>query len=132
MIYPNPPEEVWRALTDPEILAGWLMENNFAPRIGQKFQFRTKSRFGIDRVIECEVLEVDEPRILSYTWGGKGSVVTFRLDPIAEGTRLRLEHKGMHGIRGVAMAWILSRGWKHKINQRLPAVLAQRDLLESR
>jgi uncharacterized protein YndB with AHSA1/START domain len=124
IVYPNRPEDVWRALTDSDALAGWLMENDFAPRIGHKFHFRLKSRFGFNRIIPCEVLEVNEPRVLSYTWGGEGSVVTFRLEPAGEGTRLSLEHKGLSGLRGLALAWVLSHGWAHKIHQRLPAVLA--------
>jgi uncharacterized protein YndB with AHSA1/START domain len=132
MVYPNRPEEVWRALTNPDDLADWLMENDFAPRIGHKFHFRSKSRFGFERVIPCEVVEVDEPRVLSYSWGSKGSVVTFRLEPVVEGTRLCLEHRGFGGARGLAMAWVLSHGWAHKIDQRLPAVLARMVLQETR
>ena len=101
------------------------MENNFAARVGHKFQFRTKTGLGITRIIECEVLEVDEPRTLSYRWGTDGSVVTFTLEPTAEGTRLRLEHKGFQGVRGRALAWILCKGWNHKIQQRLPAILGR-------
>lgn len=131
IVYPNRPEDVWRALTSSDALAGWLMENDFAPRIGHKFHFRSKSRFGFNRVIPCEVLEIDEPRVLSYSWGSEGSVVTFRLKPSAGGTRLRLEHKGMGGVRGIALAWVLSHGWRHKINQRLPAVLTGIALCET-
>lgn len=123
VVYPSPPEEVWRALTDPEELASWLMENNFAPSVGHKFQFHLKSRFGFRRAIECEVLEVDEPKTLSYRWGKEGSVVTFRLKPTAEGTRLHLEHKGFGGVRGKTLAWMLGRGWKRKIFVRLPGIL---------
>ena len=132
IVYPNRPEDVWRALTNSDELAGWLMENDFAARIGHKFQFRSKSRFGSERIIPCEVVEVDEPRVLSYRWGGKGSVVTFRLEPVAGGTRLCLEHRGFGGVRGLALAWVLSHGWAHKIDQRLPAVLARMVLQETR
>ena len=132
IVYPNRPEDVWHALTSSDALAGWLMENDFAPRIGHKFHFRSKSRFGFNRVIPCEVLEVDEPRVLSYSWGVKGSVVTFRLEPSVDGTRLRLEHKGLGGVRGIALAWVLSHGWRHKIDQRLPAVLTSIALHETR
>jgi uncharacterized protein YndB with AHSA1/START domain len=125
IVYPNSPEDVWRALIDSDALAGWLMENDFAPRVGHKFHFRLKSRFGFERMIPCEVLEVEELRVLSYSWGGKGSVVTFRLEPVAEGTRLSLEHRGLPGLRGFAQAWLLSHGWARKIDQRLPAVLAR-------
>jgi uncharacterized protein YndB with AHSA1/START domain len=124
MIYPDPPQEVWHALTDPAALAGWLMENDFIPMPGRQFHFRLKSRLGFERKIACEVLEVDEPRLLSYTWGRPGSVVTFRLDAAEGGTRLRLEHTGFSGARGFAFGWILSHGWKHKIEVRLRAVLA--------
>jgi uncharacterized protein YndB with AHSA1/START domain len=125
IVYPNRPEDVWRALIDSDALAGWLMENDFAPRVGHKFHFRLKSRLGFERMIPCEVLEVEELRVLSYSWGGKGSVVTFRLEPVAEGTRLSLEHRGLPGLRGFALAWLLSHGWARKIDQRLPAVLAR-------
>jgi uncharacterized protein YndB with AHSA1/START domain len=132
IVYPNRPEEVWRALTNPDDLADWLMENDFAARIGHKFHFRSESRFGFERIIYCEVVEVDEPRVLSYSWGSAGSVVTFRLEPVAGGTRLRLEHKGSSGVRGLALAWVLSHGWAHKIDRRLPAVLARMVLQETR
>lgn len=124
-VYPNRPQEVWRALTDRDALAEWLMENDFAPQVGHKFHFRFKSKFGFRRAIPCEVLVVDEPRVLSFTWGDKGSVVTFRLEAVAEGTRLCLEHTGLSGPRGLALVWILGHGWVRKIERRLPALLAQ-------
>jgi uncharacterized protein YndB with AHSA1/START domain len=80
-VYPNRLEEVWHALADSGSLADWLMENDFKPLPGHKFHFRSKSRFGIERLIPCEVLVVDEPRLLSWNWGDEGSVVTFRLEP---------------------------------------------------
>ena len=123
-VYSNRLEEVWHALTDSGSLADWLMENDFKPLPGHKFHFRSKSRSGIERSIPCEVLAVDEPQLLSWNWGDEGSVVTFRLEAIAGGTRLILEHTGLKGVRGLAMAWVLSHGWAHKIDRRLPAVLA--------
>jgi hypothetical protein len=35
-------------------------------------------------------------------------------------------------MRGLALAWALSHGWAHKINQHLPAVLARMALQETR
>ncbi len=132
IVYPNRPEDVWRALTDSDALAGWLMENNFKPQVGHKFHFRSKSRLGFERIIPCEVLKVEKPGVLSYAWGNSGSVVTFRLEPVAEGTRLRLEHKGLSGIRGLALAWVLGHGWVRKIEQCLPAVLSDVAMQEAR
>jgi len=36
----HPPERVWRALVDPELLAAWLMPTDFAPVVGHRFTFR--------------------------------------------------------------------------------------------
>jgi hypothetical protein len=44
------------------------------------------------------VIELDEPRSLSYTWRGgligKPTIVTWRLLPVEGGTQVQLEHKG--------------------------------------
>ena len=53
---------MWRAITDPESIAAWLMRNDFAPVVGHRFRFHTEPRPGFDGVVHCEVLEVDEPR----------------------------------------------------------------------
>jgi uncharacterized protein YndB with AHSA1/START domain len=37
---PHPPEKVWRALTQSALLAEWLMQNDFAPKVGHRFNFR--------------------------------------------------------------------------------------------
>jgi uncharacterized protein YndB with AHSA1/START domain len=126
-VYPYPPERVWRALTNPQALAEWLMPNDFQPRKGHKFQFRAKPQPGWRGVVDCEVLEVDAPRRLSYSWQGDadGPVtrVTWTLEPTALGTRLRLEHVGFRGFSGLFHTWILGRGWGKMLRTRLPAVL---------
>ena len=135
VVYPHPPERVWRALTDPGALAEWLMENDFQPRVGHRFQFRTQPQPGFNGIVDCEVMEVDEPRRLAYTWQGgpmrRPTLVTFTLDPVPEGTRLRLEHSGFEGASGLMVRTILSSGWKGKLLRRaLPeslARLAERD-----
>ena len=123
--YPHSPERVWRALTSPAELAEWLMDNDFEPRVGHKFYFRTMPRIGFDGIIPCEVLEVDEPKLLSFSWGTKESVVRLTLEPTPGGTRLVLQHEGFHGLRGFAMHRVLGRGWKSKIQLRLPAMLSR-------
>lgn len=87
----HPPEKIWRALTQPHLIAEWLMKADFAPVVGHRFDF--SAEWG---AIQCEVREVDPPRSLSYTWGGMGleSVVTWTLAPSGTGTRLRMEQTG--------------------------------------
>lgn len=91
----EPPEKVWRALTVPELLAAWLMPNDFAPEVGHDFTFHPER--GGD--IACEVLDVEENRMISYSWREDDqpveSVVTVRLTPLTGGgTHLLLVHTG--------------------------------------
>ena len=39
---PFPPAKVWRALTEPELLARWLMSTDLRPAIDQSFTFRSE------------------------------------------------------------------------------------------
>lgn len=129
-VYPHPPERVWRALTDSDELEAWLMVNDFEPRVGHRFQFRDEPKPGWRGIVDCEVLEVDEPRRLSYSWRGNEdgdpTIVTFTLEPSDGGTRLRLEHSGFRGVGGFFTRLILSLGWKRKLlREALPRVLGE-------
>ena len=42
------PAKVWRALTEPELLADWLMPNDIKPLVGHDFTFRTDPAPGFD------------------------------------------------------------------------------------
>jgi uncharacterized protein YndB with AHSA1/START domain len=115
-VYPFPPERVWKALTDRASIAQWLMENDFEPVVGHKFRFRAKPQPGWDGTVDCEVIEVDPPRALAYTWKNAGNgidtVVRYTLEAVPEGTRLRLRHTGFRGMRAVMVSFILGSGWK--------------------
>jgi uncharacterized protein YndB with AHSA1/START domain len=96
-----PPRLVWRALTEPEILARWLGETDLEAKAGCRFALRTDAK--APAPIDGEVIEADPERRLSYRWreagagGGQAldSVVTWILEPTADGgTRLRLVHDG--------------------------------------
>ncbi|CAM5645205.1 hypothetical protein MAUB1S_11139 [Mycolicibacterium aubagnense] len=95
---PEAPEKVWRALTEPEIVAAWLLPNDIRSETGQRFSLGAEGR------IACTVLEAEPGRLLRYSWretGGSGagegfdSVVTFELTHAADGgTHLRVVHDG--------------------------------------
>ena len=93
---PHPPEKIWRALTENSLLAQWLMNNDFEPTVGRKFQFRSTPVPNWSGIIDCEVLVVEPNKKLSYSWGSMGleSVVTFTLTPTNAGTHVRMEHSG--------------------------------------
>jgi uncharacterized protein YndB with AHSA1/START domain len=130
--YPHDPARVWRALTDPDAMADWLMPTEgFAPIVGTKFRFRTRPQPGWDGLVDCEVLTVDEPRRLVYSWIGTkqkhGTIVTWTLLPEEGGTRLRLEHTGFRGVGGFFLQWMLGSGWKKMLKTSFPEVLSHVD-----
>ncbi len=95
---PHPPEKIWRALTQAHLIEEWLMNNDFQPEVGRRFNLR--GEWG--GVLDCEVLAVEPLKTLSYTWDfphadaayNLKSVVTFTLTPTPGGTRLRMEQAG--------------------------------------
>jgi uncharacterized protein YndB with AHSA1/START domain len=126
-VYPHPPSKVWRVLTTQEHLSQWLMQNDFEPRVGQKFQFRAKPMGGWDGIVNCEVLELIPERRLVITWNSNviQTKVTFLLEPEGAGTRFTLLHTGFKGMKGVMVSFILGSGWKGMVRKRLPALVTQ-------
>jgi uncharacterized protein YndB with AHSA1/START domain len=126
-VYPYAPEQVWIVLTDPVALGEWLMPNDFLPRIGHRFQFRTRPAPGFNGIVDCEVLELEPPKRLAFRWAGGGidTVVTFDLAAHGGGTRLVMEQTGFAGPRGLMVSTILKGGWGRMIAQRLPAAIAR-------
>jgi uncharacterized protein YndB with AHSA1/START domain len=117
-VLPQPPERVWTVLTDTATIEKWLMPNDFEPRLGHRFTFTTQPipAANFDGIIHCEVVEVDPPRRLAYTWTGGDltTKVTYRLEPEGEGTRLYFEHSGFdldNPIHKMAHHG-MSAGWK--------------------
>ena len=94
--FAHPPEKLWRALTESPLVAQWLMNNDFEPVVGRKFQFRADPVPNWNGVIDCEVLVVDPLKQLSYSWGafGLGTVVLWTLTPADGGTHVRMEQSG--------------------------------------
>jgi len=88
---PYPPEKIWRALTQPQLIEEWLMKSDFKPVIGHRFDLRAD--WG---AVACEVKTVEPHKTLSYSWGAHGleSIVTWTLTPTRTGTRLRMEQSG--------------------------------------
>ena len=101
VLFPQPREEVWRALADSAALAEWMFPNDFQPHVGHHFTFRVppNPKVGFDGlIVHCEVLECEPPSRLVFSWSAGGPVVdtrvSFQLEPEGEGTRLFFEHSG--------------------------------------
>lgn len=104
----NPINKVWDALTDSETLAKWIMENDFKPIVGHKCQFRNPQW---NLIVDSEVLVVDEPNKLSYTWlgGPINTIVTWTLREENGTTYLHLEQTGFEqedqAFNGAKYGW---------------------------
>lgn len=129
--YPHARAKVWRALTDPTLMAKWIMKpEGFAPVVGTRFKLSADGpQRGWRGWVACEVLVVDEPNLLSYSWVGDDRhpplTCTFRLsDDGAGGTRLVLDHTGFEGIGGFLLAkMMMGPGWSKMLQKRLLAVV---------
>jgi uncharacterized protein YndB with AHSA1/START domain len=135
--YPHPIGNVWKALTDPELVPLWTATGaggrpvGFQTVPGTKFQFVAKPKPGWDGIVDCVVLEVVEPTVLRFSWadssGGDASEVCYRLEPIPTGTRLLYDHTGFTGVGGAFMAALLGHVRRKMLRVGLPAVLADLD-----
>jgi len=124
-VYPSPPERVWRALTNREELAQWLMSNDFEAKLGHTFQFCGQARPGFNGTVQCEVLEIEAPRRLVYRWviENVNTMVRFSLEPAAQGgTRLILEHTGFESAGVLMISAVLA--WNRRLREALSAVIS--------
>ncbi|MEU6712331.1 SRPBCC domain-containing protein [Nonomuraea sp. NPDC046802] len=124
----HPPAKVWRALTEPDLVARWLMPNDFKPEIGHRFTFTTtpKKAVGFDGIVYCEVLEVEREKLLKISWSDRKRAdwtVTWRLEPEGKGTRLFLDHEGFDPDDEAQQLSrrIMGGGWRSSV---LPAIAA--------
>ncbi len=126
--FPHRPEKVWRALTDPGLLAEWLLpvvDLKLEP--GAAFTFKTQPVGGWDGIVHCRVAEIEPFRRLSYDWGvgDMATVVTFTLTPTASGTRLSLVHSGFKpdqkkNFGGARYGWKMMGGKLVDLLARIP------------
>jgi len=121
------PEKVWRALTEPRLLAEWLLPAiGFEPTPGAAFVFKTDPHPPWDGSVRCRVLTAEPERSLSYAWvvGDMAidTVVTFTLTPTPAGTRLAVLQTGFRPDQKQASGGA-RYGWK-MMTGRLVDVLA--------
>ncbi|MGN6148632.1 MAG: SRPBCC family protein [Rhizomicrobium sp.] len=127
--FPHPPEKIWRALTQPHLIAEWLMQNDFEAKVGHKFNLRTTPYANWNGIIDSEVLAIEPNRTLTYKWdSGEGnfrvtSVVKWTLSPAGNGTHLRMEQSGFRSDQPQNFAGA-KYGWENFFG-KLEQVLAK-------
>lgn len=103
----SPPERVFTALTSADDVVKWwgsadsyrTTEWTMKLEPGTPWRGSGVGSDGTPFSVEGEVLEVDAPRRLVWTWraawdGGNTTKVTYTLEPIDGGTRVTLRHEG--------------------------------------
>lgn len=133
--YPYPIDEVWHVVTDPAQVAQWTTTGQggrpegFEATAGTSFRLIGKPTIGWAGVVYCQVISVEAPRALHYTWKGDASTddvtdVTYLLEEIPGGTRFTFHHSGFTGVGGFAMSKLLGSVRKKMLTTGVPPVLA--------
>ncbi len=134
--YPYPIEEVWTVVTDPLYVAQWTATGQggrpegFRAVPGTKFQLVGKPTIGWAGVVYCELIAVDAPRSMHYTWKGDEDTdsvtdVKYSLEEISGGTRFTLTHAGFTGVGGFAMSKLLGHVRRKMLTSGVPGVLME-------
>lgn len=124
----HPPEKVWRALTEPALLAEWLLPVfDFGLAPGTEFMFRTQPYPGWDGTVSCRMIEVEPERKLRYAWTVPflDTEVTFTLDRVEGGTRLSIVQTGFREEQrqefgGARYGWKMMGGKLEGLLDRTP------------
>lgn len=134
-VYPHSIERVWKAITTKDALSEWLMPTmDFELLQGCAFQFKTKPQGNFDGVVNCEIIRIDAPNLIAYSWSAKGfkqpTVVTWQLVSLSKNeTSLTLSHNGFVGFNGWVTKQILNFGWRGILRKKLTSFLnIQNDL----
>lgn len=125
---PHSPEKVWRALTEPALLAEWLLPViGLRLEPGAEFTFKTQPYPGWDGTVNCRFVEIEPYRKLRYTWTVPflDTVVTFTLTPTPAGTRLLLVQSGFKpdqkkNFGGARYGWKMMGGKLIDLLARIP------------
>jgi uncharacterized protein YndB with AHSA1/START domain len=115
----QPPDKVWRMLTEPDRLARWWAPSDIRPEVGHRFTM-DMGNWGQQT---CTVTEVEENQVLSYTFG-EGNVdwtISWRLEAEGAGTRLFLAHSGfdLDDPRHANAFTTMGKGWASAVLPKL-------------
>ncbi|MGX7673014.1 SRPBCC domain-containing protein [Plantactinospora sp. DSM 117369] len=121
----HPPERVWRALTDRELLPKWFASIEPRPTSISRFELRPVDLPELDELIVIELIEVDRPHRMVLRWPEEGQPTRLEceLTPTAEGCRLTVVQSGEEEPWLPADPAGREECYQGLLDTRLPAVL---------
>lgn len=102
-LLPGPIERVWAYLTESDLRRKWLAAGDMQPKAGTPFTFTWRNDelatppskrpegFGSEHSMQSEIVEIDPPRKIVFTWADTGNVA-IQLEPKGGKVLLTLTH----------------------------------------
>ena len=129
-------ETVWRYLEEPNLLAAWLMRNDFKSEADRSFHFFGPPSGTWDGEVRCKIISLEAPHKLTFTWNtndiGTDTLVTIELSEKLGQTLVRLTHDNFAGADGDVGDIVKrhSSGWDDHL--RILTIQAEEDHLGTR
>ena len=126
-IFEAPPEKVWKAITDKNQMKEWYFDiPDFELKVGHTFNFHEP---GNEKKFHhvCKITEIVPGVRFQHTWTYPGfnmfgSVVTWNLEKVDNGTRVTLTHLGLDNFKNGGDAFKkenFEAGWNEIVKNQL-------------
>ncbi|MEV1154638.1 SRPBCC domain-containing protein [Micromonospora chokoriensis] len=121
----HPPERVWLALTDRELLGRWFAEAETLEGVPDRLLLHTAGLPGFGADVEVEVTDRQEPErlVLACDEAGRLSEVTCDVTATTQGCRLEVREVTTHGGWSVEQQKPREQQLRQALTVRLPAIL---------
>ncbi|RLP94544.1 hypothetical protein EAD89_03720 [Micromonospora sp. BL4] len=121
----HPPDRVWLALTDRELLGRWFAEAETVAGVPDRLVLHTAGLPGFDADVEVEVTERQVPELLALRCdeSGRLSEVTCAVTATKQGCRLAVREVTTHGTWSAEQHDPREQQLRQALTVRLPAIL---------
>ncbi|KAB1946408.1 hypothetical protein F8271_06805 [Micromonospora sp. ALFpr18c] len=121
----HPPDRVWLALTDLELLGRWFVEAETVEGVPDRLLLHTAGVPGFDADVEVEVTERKMPELLALRCdeAGRLTELTCAVTATKQGCRLAVREVTTHGAWSAEQHESRAQQLRQALTVRLPAIL---------